>query len=1061
MRRRNLLRTALAVPATVAAARLAAPAAAAASPGAAPAKGPASAPAPAGSQDALAGVYYQALLLNTPFVESMWDPATGSYPIPDFYFVSVLGNAVLCTSGTYDAQAAGIERETLLEHTLSTIRYAAAHNRWNSAAGTWGKQLYFDSTMESYFVAAAKLLWPQLDAATRDQIDAIVRGTANYVVSLGTDPDPLSPGWTTNGLAGGYAGDSKMEEMGTRTMPLATALAWLPDDPDAGAWAQWLSRWTTNMSGLPPADRANPSPAGGTTIAAANQADNIWDTFLVENHGTYAPIYQQSIGAYPGRNVAQFLIAGRDVPAAVTTVPNADRLWFVMGQTGTDAGVPEDFMVADRHHLYGRNLLPLTYRAMVDGDRYVARAERMLADHLIPYERYAPAGRLTKFSGEPKYEPEARAETAMAYLLHYHRDRLAGDVRAASAAEYFAHHSGAIDYGVGPGLAVHQSARALAGSVTKPGYVKFAYLPQHDDWLFDIAGASPALLPSTATTVLSRTCRVYTSARDGIDATATVLRTPGGVAGFATLPDGTVAYASGGVGAGEGVLRLTNLSMPGIDGLDGDRTFRWAGGSVTLAPQTGLGDGGVDDIAFAATTARYLRMYGDRAATAYGFSLYELEVYGDGGTDLAVGATATASSYDSGNQAAGGPFPPALAVDGRTDTRWAVAPAQRPNPGWLCVDLGADHSVNRVVLRWETAYASQYRIEVSGDGQTWRTVAAVPATVEAAGNWLNVDGRAGFVVRGGTNPITVTGAGIVLSDGPAAGSAGMVIEGYPAQSDVDTARRAAAPAPSDLPAGLAASLVGGQLSVFNLTGASVAGEFTVPRTGPALVAYQGTQRVSGTRASRYAVDLPGADAVVAAARFTVATPGNGSPPVGLTVRVDGSRSLRLSAPAGTGPVRLLVRSLANGQTAPATVPDGGDTTVTFPHGPDVPTSDLARGATTYPTSPLPPGMSSPATAVDGDPGTSWRPGPDGRMVIDLGAAVPAGSVKLTWSRPGTPAVRVAVSTDGLTYTDVAALAPATGPTQQAPLHVTARYVAVSATGWRPGQATLVEAAILP
>src|SRR5690242_17556673 len=397
--------------------------------GARPAAGVANPAAGSAPDDDLSRTYHQALLLNTPFVESNWNATTGSYPITDFYFVSVLGNAVLLTSGGYDPATAGVDEQTLKDHTLSTIRYAAAHdvNVDPAASPAWGRRIYFDSTMESYFVAAAKLMWSDLDPTTRANVDTIIRGTADYVVSLGTGNDPLSPGWTTNGLAGGYASDTKMEEMGTRTMPLATALAWLPGDPHAADWKQWLGTWTRNMSGLPAADQANPATAG-------NQADNIYDTFLVENHGTYAPIYQQSIGAYPGRNAAQFVLAGGKPPKDVTFVPNADPLWDTMGQTGTDAGVPEDFGVPDRHHLYGRNVLPITYRAVVDGDPYAARAERMLAEHLIPYINYPPAARLTKFSGEPKYEPEARAEIAMAYLLHRHRDLLAGDVTPASTA---------------------------------------------------------------------------------------------------------------------------------------------------------------------------------------------------------------------------------------------------------------------------------------------------------------------------------------------------------------------------------------------------------------------------------------------------------------------------------------------------------------------------------------------------------------------------------------------------------------------------------------------------
>ncbi len=42
---------------------------------------------------------------------------------------------------------------------------------------------------------------------------------------------------------------------------------------------------------------------------------------------------------------------------------------------------------------------------------------------------------------------------------------------------------------------------------------------------------------------------------------------------------------------------------------------------------TGTGDGGVDNVTFPATTARYVRMYGTARGTSYGFSLYEFEVY--------------------------------------------------------------------------------------------------------------------------------------------------------------------------------------------------------------------------------------------------------------------------------------------------------------------------------------------------------------------------------------------------------------------------------------------------
>jgi hypothetical protein len=46
--------------------------------------------------------------------------------------------------------------------------------------------------------------------------------------------------------------------------------------------------------------------------------------------------------------------------------------------------------------------------------------------------------------------------------------------------------------------------------------------------------------------------------------------------------------------------------------------------------------GGTSDISFAATTARYVKMYGIKRATAYGFSIFEFEIYG-GDSTSAVG----------------------------------------------------------------------------------------------------------------------------------------------------------------------------------------------------------------------------------------------------------------------------------------------------------------------------------------------------------------------------------------------------------------------------------------
>jgi len=91
---------------------------------------------------------------------------------------------------------------------------------------------------------------------------------------------------------------------------------------------------------------------------------------------------------------------------------------------------------------------------------------------------------------------------------------------------------------------------------------------------------------------------------------------------------------------------------------------------------------------------------------------------GDNVANLARTGTATASSVERGWL---GTYPAANAIDGNTATRWA---SDWSDPQWLKVDLGADTTVARAELRWETAYAKAYRIEVSRDSVTWQQVYA-------------------------------------------------------------------------------------------------------------------------------------------------------------------------------------------------------------------------------------------------------------------------------------------------------------------------------------------------
>ncbi|MFB6983533.1 discoidin domain-containing protein [Streptomyces scopuliridis] len=91
-----------------------------------------------------------------------------------------------------------------------------------------------------------------------------------------------------------------------------------------------------------------------------------------------------------------------------------------------------------------------------------------------------------------------------------------------------------------------------------------------------------------------------------------------------------------------------------------------------------------------------------------------------GGTNLAQGRPATASSYQPGGS--GCPCPAGNAVDGSFDTRWA---SDWSDPQWIQVDLGRRTAFRHVQLAWEAAYAKGYTLQTSDNGQDWSTLRTV------------------------------------------------------------------------------------------------------------------------------------------------------------------------------------------------------------------------------------------------------------------------------------------------------------------------------------------------
>ncbi|WP_199835656.1 discoidin domain-containing protein, partial [Streptomyces sp. NRRL WC-3605] len=507
---------------------------------------------------------------------------------------------------------------------------------------------------------------------------------------------------------------------------------------------------------------------------------------------------------------------------------------------------------------------------------------------------------------------------------------------------------------------------------------------------------------------------------------------------------GAVVYATSGVAAGEGRLEIHNLTMPGVPGLAGARTYRFAEGSATVASvdsRPAMPAARIDEVTFARTEVRHLRMLGVRPDPTYGYSLFAFEARsGADGADLARTGTATASSYDTGKE-------PALAVDGSTTTRWAVSRGDRPRAdSWLAVDLGAPHAVDRVTLRWEAAAGRAYTVQGSADGLQWEDLASWPVPdVTSRGGWLDVDGRAGLVVRGATSGLTVHQDEIILADGPAAP---LLVEGLPGASPRTLRERAEAPTPRTEAEAVRAALTDDHLSLFNLSDESVTTRVDVPQTGSARLLFEGRQTLTDG-GTAYDAELDAAEARLLPPRLTVRPLDGRQLPTGLRARVVDGTTVELTGPS------CRVQVTAQERTEVAVVHAGRTTTVTVKRAVAYPLRDLALGRTVFPTSPLPPGMSDPSAAVDGDPATAWTPGPNGRLVVDLGARLRVRDIRTEWTSGRVPGLRVEYSGDGLTYTPAGQLT-GHGRDRHLSTDITARYVALATDAGHEGGGRLIQ-----
>lgn len=184
----------------------------------------------------------------------------------------------------------------------------------------------------------------------------------------------------------------------------------------------------------------------------------------------------------------------------------------------------------------------------------------------------------------------------------------------------------------------------------------------------------------------------------------------GGNAGSAGALTGGAGNASGGIagaGAGSG-----NGGMAGAGGKGGSGGMSGSGGAGGTAMGGTAGKGGG----------------GGSGGMPNSCEKQQLKI---------TGATASSTENDT--------FPASKAFDGDVGTRWASAQTE---PQWIYFDLGEVAHVSRVAITWETAFATNYRIEIAqAAAGPWTSMFQESAGNGGVDDLTNLTARNGRYVR--------------------------------------------------------------------------------------------------------------------------------------------------------------------------------------------------------------------------------------------------------------------------------------------------------------------------
>jgi len=192
-----------------------------------------------------------------------------------------------------------------------------------------------------------------------------------------------------------------------------------------------------------------------------------------------------------------------------------------------------------------------------------------------------------------------------------------------------------------------------------------------------------------------------------------------------------------------GLHRIDGVRLNWGDAYAGSYEIQTSVDGVKWTTLRSAGGGGVASFSGLDGVGRYVRIYCSKTAPgSSGYTLRDLNVQGSPVQDLAAGRPASSSSVE------GDGFAPGKAVDGDQSTRWSSGQwMQNSQTGWFAIDLGSRFDLHEVRLNWETAYAVDFQIQTSDDGQNWTTIKSITGNNSAGLQTLSGLSGSGRYVR--------------------------------------------------------------------------------------------------------------------------------------------------------------------------------------------------------------------------------------------------------------------------------------------------------------------------